>query len=210
MGDPFLERFRAVKAEDFARAGLGVAGIGEAGDDASAFVEEWQRLAVADPFELGRGVAFGLFLDLGDLVAKLFLLGLDDADGFFIDEKDVIGRADVGLVFANRNPRAGAEVDLLCRLNDPAGKLELRVDVVAGLLFRVLVFGHSFTGLVSDAFIASPHRCYMHRNAELCLTQSKTANPKVGRFFCYWSGRRDSNSLPLAPHKGNTSSRNIQ
>lgn len=37
---PFLQRFWAMEAEYFARAGLGVTAIGEAGDDAGALVEK--------------------------------------------------------------------------------------------------------------------------------------------------------------------------
>ena len=49
-----------MEAEDFARAGFGIVSLGEAGNDAGAFVEEGQRRAVVEPSELGRGVAFGL------------------------------------------------------------------------------------------------------------------------------------------------------
>ncbi len=76
-------------------------------------------------------------------MAERFLLGLGDADGFLIDEENVVGRAKDGLIFANRDAGASTEVDLLGQLNDPVSQLELRIDVVAGFLFRVLVFGHS-------------------------------------------------------------------
>ena len=41
-----------------------------------------------------------------------------------------------------------------------------------------------------------------HAKARLA-SKSKKANPKIGLSACFfWSGRRDSNSLPLAPHTG--------
>ena len=47
---PGAKRLGAVKAEDLARAGFGIAGVGEPGDGACAFVEEGERLGVVDPF----------------------------------------------------------------------------------------------------------------------------------------------------------------
>ncbi len=60
LRQPFLERFRAVEVEYLARTRLGIAAIGEAGDDAGALVEERQRLFVVDPLELGGGITGGL------------------------------------------------------------------------------------------------------------------------------------------------------
>jgi hypothetical protein len=71
--------------------GLGIALVGEAGDDASGFVEERQRLAgLLHPFQLRVRIVLGLVLDGGDVVAEGFLIGLRDADGFSIDEEDVL------------------------------------------------------------------------------------------------------------------------
>ena len=75
-------------------------------------------------------------------MAELFLLGFDDADRFFVDEQHIVCRPDVGLVFANGDAEAGAEIDFLGRLDDPTRVFELRIDGVAGLLFRVLIFAH--------------------------------------------------------------------
>ncbi len=91
-----------MKIEDLARTRLGVAPIGEAGDDASAFVQEWQRLLVVDPFQFGCCVACGLRFDLGDFVREVFLLGLDHSHCFFVHEQHVVRRADIGLIFAHR------------------------------------------------------------------------------------------------------------
>ncbi len=91
-----------MKIKDLARTRLGVAPIGEAGDDASAFVQEWQRLFVVDPFQLSGGVTFSLFFDLGNFMAEVLLLGFDYTDGFFIHKQHVICRTHIGLIFAHR------------------------------------------------------------------------------------------------------------
>ena len=128
-----------MKGEHLTRAGFGVAPIGKSGDDSRAFVDEGQSLFVLDPFELGGGVAFCLFLDRRDFVAPFFGLGFDDADGASIDEEHIVGGADVGLVFAHGDTLSGIEVDLVFVLRIPAGRGQLRVDLVAGDLFGVLV-----------------------------------------------------------------------
>ena len=84
LGKPLLNCFRLVEIEDFAGARPGIAAIGEAGDDAGTLVEEGQGFLVIDLFQLGSRIAFGLLFDFGDLVVDLFLLGFDDADGFFL------------------------------------------------------------------------------------------------------------------------------
>jgi hypothetical protein len=99
--EPFGEGFRAVEGEEFAGAGLGVALIGEAGDDAGGFVDEGEGLGIVDPLELGGGVVAGLLFDGGDVVAPFRGFGFDDGGGLFVDEEDVIGWALVGLVFAD-------------------------------------------------------------------------------------------------------------
>ena len=91
-----------MKRKDFARAGLGVALIGEAREDAGGLVEKGERLAGAlDVFEFGGAVFGGLFLDRGDVVAERFALGLVDADRLAVEEEDVVGGAGVGGIFAN-------------------------------------------------------------------------------------------------------------
>ena len=87
-GEGLAEGFRAVEGEDLAGAGLGVALVGEAGEDACGLVEERERLAgILDPFQLRGGVVAGLVLHGGDILAEGFLLGLDDADGLAVDEE---------------------------------------------------------------------------------------------------------------------------
>jgi hypothetical protein len=58
----------------------------------------------------------------------------------------VVGWADVGLVFAHGNAQPRIQVDFTFQLNDPFRHPEQRVDVVAGFLFGILVFGHGNTG----------------------------------------------------------------
>ena len=134
--------FRAVEAEDFARARLGVAGVGKAGDQARGFVEERQRRLVVDPLELGGGVAFGLRFVHRQVLAFFFALGFDDADRLLVDEEHVVSRAGIGLPFAHGNTCCGAKIDLVFGLHHPAGGTQLRVNAVAGLLLGVLVFAH--------------------------------------------------------------------
>ncbi len=62
--------------------------------------------------------------------------------GLLVHEQHVVGRADIGLVFAHGMTEAGMKSRCFLVLHDPAGLRELRVDAVAGLLFGVLVFGH--------------------------------------------------------------------
>ena len=53
----------------------------------------------------------------------------------------IVGGADVGLVLAHGDPAPGIEVDFVFALHAPARLCELRVNLVAGELFRVLVLG---------------------------------------------------------------------
>ena len=96
-----------MEAEDFARARLGVAGVGKAGGDAGGFVEEGQRLFVIHPFEPGGGIAFGLRFVHGEVLAFGLALGFDDANGLFIDEKHVVGGARIRCPLAHGLPDAG-------------------------------------------------------------------------------------------------------
>jgi hypothetical protein len=129
-----------VEGEDLAGTGLGIALVGEAGDDAGSFVEKRQRLAgVLDSFQRGVRIVLGLVLDGGDVLAEDFLLGLRDTDRFSINEEDEIGRAAVGGVFADGLALALVEVDGVLVLNGPAGGAELGVDPVTGFLLGILV-----------------------------------------------------------------------
>ena len=98
-----------------------------------------------DPFQLSGGIILGLVLDGGDVVVEGFLLGLRDADGFFIDEENVVGRSAVGGVFADGLAFPLVEVDGVIVLNGPAGGAKLCVDPVAGDLFGILI-GHLWHG----------------------------------------------------------------
>ncbi|HUP91747.1 MAG TPA: DEAD/DEAH box helicase family protein [Solimonas sp.] len=71
---PFAHRLRAMEAEDFTGAGLGVACVGEAGDLAGALVQERQRLMVCDPLELGFRIVGGLLLGGRDVLAEFLPL----------------------------------------------------------------------------------------------------------------------------------------
>lgn len=142
-GEGFAEGLGAVEGKDLAGAGLGVALVGEADDDAGGLVEEGQGDAGGlDPLQLGGGVVGGLLLDGGDVGAEGFLFGFDDADGAAVDEKDVVGGAGVGSLFADGLAGAGVEVDGVLGLHGPTGGAELRVDGVAGDLLGVLVGRH--------------------------------------------------------------------
>ena len=133
-----------MEVEHFAGAGFGVAAVGKPGNDACAFVQKGQWLLVVDPFQLGTGIACGLVFYLGDFVAVIFFFGFNHANGFFVHKQHVVGRPNVGLVFTHRKALPGTEIDFFGRLNHPACQLELRIDVVACLLFRCLVFGHDW------------------------------------------------------------------
>jgi hypothetical protein len=80
-----------------------------------------------------------LLFDRRDLVAPFLGFGLDDANCFLSNEKDIVGRADIGLVLANGDPKPGTEIDGHLVLNNPAGFLQMFVDLIAGNLFRVAV-----------------------------------------------------------------------
>ncbi|MCY1440647.1 hypothetical protein D9M71_569310 [compost metagenome] len=75
-------------------------------------------------------------------MAGILGLGLDHANRRTLDEQDVVGRANAGLPFAYSDTDAGAEVDFLLGLHNPASSGELCVDFVAGELFGGLVEGH--------------------------------------------------------------------
>ena len=108
-----------MERKDLTRARLGIAAIGKPGNDAGALIDEGQRFLVVNPFELGGGIAAGLLLDCRDLVAQFFGLGLDHADGFFINKESIIRRPNIGLVFLDRDAASCAEIDGLVALNDP-------------------------------------------------------------------------------------------
>ena len=101
LQQPFLQGFRMVEAENFARARLGVTSIGETGNRPGALIQKRQGLAIADPFQFGGGVFGGLFFHRSELVAVLFGFGFDNANWLAVDEQNVIGGTCVGLVLPN-------------------------------------------------------------------------------------------------------------
>lgn len=66
---------------------------------------------VIDVLEAGEGIIFYLAFVYGEVSGFVFAFRFDDADGFLVDEKDVIGRADVGKVFADGDADGGGEVE---------------------------------------------------------------------------------------------------
>lgn len=89
-----------MEAEHFTRARLGVAAVGEAGDDAGGFIEEAQGFAGLDPFQLRPGVTLSLQFDSGNVMTGSFSLDFDHTHRLAFDKQDVVGRFDSGLVFA--------------------------------------------------------------------------------------------------------------
>ena len=144
--EPFAEAFRTVEGEDLAGAGLGVALVGEAGDDARGLIEEGEGYAgFLDPLKLGGGVIDRLFFDSGDILAEVFFFSLNDTDGLSIDEEDIVGRASISLIFADGLALAGSKIDFSLVLNGPARCAEHLIDGLASFLFRGEV-GHKRTG----------------------------------------------------------------
>jgi hypothetical protein len=58
-----------------------IASVRKPGDDTRALINKGQRFSVIYPFQVRGGVAPGLLFHDGDLVAPVFWLGLDDANG---------------------------------------------------------------------------------------------------------------------------------
>lgn len=75
-----------MKGEELAQPRLRIASVRKAGDAACAFVNEWQRFLVIDPFQFGRRVARGLILDRVDLMAPPLRLRLDDTDSALVEK----------------------------------------------------------------------------------------------------------------------------
>ena len=70
----FTKGFWAMEGEDLAGAGLRVTLIGEACNDASSFVEKWQRNAgVLYPLELRISIVLGLIFGRSDVLTEGFL-----------------------------------------------------------------------------------------------------------------------------------------
>ena len=183
-------RFRPWKAEHLPGAGLRIASVGEAREHAGAFVNEWQGLAIIHPLELGGRVTPGLLLDRRDLLAPIFRLGLDHADGFLADEENVVGGAVIRPVFANGYPEAGAEVDLLVVLNHPACLRQHLVDTVPRRFFGCPVgTRHRFTRPLRLARCSSQGR---PQASSLCLSTYARMNSRstwAAGLSCAWQIR---------------------
>ena len=121
--------------------------IGEPRDLPGALIEKGQWFGVRYPLEPRPGVALGLQFDRGEPGPPVVGLGLDDANGPPVGKENVVGRSDVGLVFAYRHTQAGVEVESFLVLHMPASRPEAPVDPVAGDFFRGLVnvLRHSIT-----------------------------------------------------------------
>lgn len=124
-----------MEGEHAARARRGIAFVAEKGFDAGGFVEERERAGSNGLDEVGEilRVVARLLGDAGEQRALLFRL--DHADGPAIHEQEVIARAGFQRSFAQRDATTGGGIELPVILNDPAGRGELRVDLLAGALF---------------------------------------------------------------------------
>ena len=132
-----------MEAEYLPRTRFGIAQIGKAGERPGALVDDRPRTGAAQPLEAGFGIAGGLLLDRSDLLAPGLRLGLDYADRLPVDEQHVVCGAGVGLILPHRDAGAGVEVDLVLRLNLPAGPLQLHVDrLPRSLLGSAVLFSH--------------------------------------------------------------------
>ena len=127
------------KVKIFPRTRIGVAPVREPRNLPRAFVEKGQRCGVRDPLELGAGVSLRLLFDCRESSPPAVRFGLDDANGLSVNEEHVVGRSDIGLVFAHRDAKARGEVDGIPVLHMPARSPEAVVDPVAGDLFGILV-----------------------------------------------------------------------
>ena len=135
-GEPCREGFRTVKRKHAAGPWFGIAFIAEEGFNAGGFVEERQRAERDGLNELGQvlGVVAGLLGDARE--QRAFFLGLGDADRLPIQEQEVITCAGFERRFTQRDATPGGGIELLVILNDPARRDQLRVDLLAGELFR--------------------------------------------------------------------------
>ena len=128
-----------MEGEGLPRTRIRVAPVREPRDLPRALVEKGQRFGVRDPLELGLGVALRLLFDGCELGAPVVRLGLHDADGLSVNEENIVGRSDIGLVFARRDAKTRSEVERVFVLHVPSRSPEAVVDPVAGDLFGLLV-----------------------------------------------------------------------
>ena len=128
-----------MEGEHFARPRVGIACVGEASDLAGAFVEEWQRLGVRQPFQLGVGVTRGLLFDCREFRPPTVRLGFDDADGLPVCKQDIVGRPNFSLILADSDAKTSVEIESVLVLHMPARLVEPTVDAIASNLLGSLV-----------------------------------------------------------------------
>ena len=125
-----------MEREDATRTGRGIAFVAEESLDTGGFVEERER-ARANGLDEVRQVHRVMSGLLGDARQEsAFLLGLNDADPFAIDEQEIVAGAGFQRHFAQRDAASRGRIELFVVLNDPPARNELRVNLPAGKFFR--------------------------------------------------------------------------
>ena len=110
--------------------------VAKQGNFARTFVKQGQGFAIFDPFQFGRGIFGRLFRHHIDILTHFKALGLDDADGLALDEKQIIRRSFVGRIFTYGNACGLAKIDLVFILYRPPGVSKHAINLAAGNLFR--------------------------------------------------------------------------
>jgi len=135
---PAVECFGAMKGEEAARSGLGIAEIGESDDLAGAEIDKGEFFVI-EIFYSGFCIVFSLIFMSEEFVAFFFAFGLDDAGRPAMDEEEIVRWAGISEVLVHRYAKGGMQVDLGFVLNHPTEDSELPVDVIAGDLFWGLI-----------------------------------------------------------------------
>ena len=65
---------------------------------------------IVDPFEFGGSIIAGLRFDGRDIVTPVLRLGLDNTDGFLAKKENIVGWANIRLIFADSDTEIRAEV----------------------------------------------------------------------------------------------------
>ena len=146
--------------------------------DTSGFVEKRKRARHNGLNEVRQvhRVMGGL---LGDArQERAFLLGLDYAGGFAIDEQKIIAGSGFQRRFAQRDAASGGGIELLVILNDPATRNELRVNFLAGELFG----GERQVSLQRTQPLALAHHGIVVINSKRLSLFLATNTPGIVRF----------------------------
>ena len=125
----------AVEGENRAAAGVFLERVCKVSDFAGGFVGERQGQAMVR--EGGRKavqIFAGLGFHAGERVA--FGLGFNDGDGFGVGVEHVVRKACGERKFADGHALPGRDVHVPVVLNQPAGLMELTVDLLPGFFFR--------------------------------------------------------------------------